>query len=96
MLYEVITANAGVLNITSQAGGSKKVNGQFQGIYGSNGFYKVLGQVNGSVDKLDYRISVSRTQGDGYRYHQAFWGNNASEKIVWRPSDKVSVRNNFV
>lgn len=90
------SASAGVLDITTVNGGEEKVNGELFSSFGSNGFYKVLGQVRGSKDKVDYRVSLSRTKGDGYRYHQAFWGNNLSEKVTWTPSDKVSLTQVFL
>jgi hypothetical protein len=48
--------------------------------------------VNGSrTDGLDYRMSVSRMQGDGYRLHSAFWSNQFSEKIGWKPVEGLNL-----
>lgn len=43
---------------------------------GSNAFYKTRGEIAGTSAGVSYLTSVSRTAGDGYREHQAFWGNN--------------------
>jgi iron complex outermembrane receptor protein len=85
------SGNAGVLNITTMCGGVKPFGGSILTSIGSNGFYKVFGQANGSLNRMDYRISLSGIQGNGYRQHSAFWGNNLSEKINWRPTEKISL-----
>ena len=84
-------ANAGILNITTSDGGDSKVNGLVFSSFGSHGFFKVLAQVDGTVDKFKYRASYSNFGGDGYRYHTAFRGDIFSEKIVWQPGEKLSV-----
>ncbi len=48
---------------------------------GSNGFYKTRGDLTGTVAGVGYAISASRTAGDGYRQHTAFWGNNVVGKF---------------
>ena len=82
---------AGILNISTNDGGSKPIGGEVNQIFGSNGFSKSLLQVDGSHNDIDYRVSYSRTSGDGYRDHQAFWGNKIYEKINFKPSAKLSV-----
>jgi len=82
---------AGILNISTNDGGSKPVGGELNQTFGSNGFSKSLLQVDGSHNDIDYRVSYSRTSGDGYRDHQAFWGNKIYEKINFKPSAKLSV-----
>jgi iron complex outermembrane receptor protein len=82
---------AGIINISTADGGSKPVGGEVNQTFGSNGFSKSLLQVDGVHDDIDYRVSYSRTSGDGYRDHQAFWGNKIYEKINFRPSAKLSV-----
>src|ERR1035437_429499 len=77
---------AGVLNITTNDGGPKPIGGELNQTIGSNGFKKSLIQIDGSGNVIDYRISYSRTDGDGYRDHQAFWGNKLYEKINFNPS----------
>ncbi len=58
---------------------------------GSYGFAKALLNVGGGSQKLSYRISASRTQGDGYREHTKFWGNNLYSKIRWSSVDSVKL-----
>jgi len=84
-------SNAGVLNITTQNGGDKPLNGTVYSSFGSNGFYKFLAQLDGTRKNIDYRVSFSRTGGDGYRQHTAFWGNLFSEKVNWKPNDKFTL-----
>jgi iron complex outermembrane recepter protein len=82
---------AGVLNIITKDGGSAPIGGELSQTFGSNGFSKSFIQLDGSNDATDYRVSYSRTSGDGYREHQAFWGNKLYEKINFNPSEKLSV-----
>ncbi|MCX6254222.1 MAG: TonB-dependent receptor plug domain-containing protein, partial [Bacteroidia bacterium] len=82
---------AGVLNITTNSGGSKPIGGELGQIIGSNGFTKTLIQLDGSQEFIDYRISYSRTDGNGYRDHQAFWSNKLYEKINFHPDRKLSI-----
>jgi iron complex outermembrane recepter protein len=84
-------SSAGILYITTKDGGSSPIEGDFSQIVGSNGFYKSLLQLDGSKDIIDYRISFSRTDGDGYRDHQAFWSNKLYEKTNFYPSDKLKI-----
>ena len=84
-------ANAGILNIKTPDGGDKNINGQVNSSIGSNGFFKALGQVDGTAEKLKYRVSYSNFGGDGYRYHTAFRGQIFSEKITWQPTEKLKI-----
>ncbi len=85
------SGSGGVLNITTNNGGPKAIGGTISQSVGSNGFYKTLVQLDGSKEKIDYRLSYSRTGGSGYRDHQAFWGNKLYEKINFHPSDKTQI-----
>jgi iron complex outermembrane recepter protein len=84
-------ATGGVVNIITKDGGEKPVNETFYTSIGSYGFMKTLGQVDGTSGNINYRISYSHTQGNGYRAHQAFMGDNFSEKLNWAASDKIKV-----
>ena len=68
------SANGGIVNINTFGGGQKPVNVTLFGSGGSYGFMKTLAQVDGTKDNVNYRISYSHTQGNGYRFHQAFMG----------------------
>jgi iron complex outermembrane recepter protein len=82
---------AGTINITTNNGGAKPFGGEAALTLGSHGFFKGLLQLDGSQKNIDYRLSYSRTSGDGYRDHQAFWGNNLYEKLNFHPSDKILI-----
>jgi iron complex outermembrane recepter protein len=87
---------AGVLNILTNDGGSKKVGGEVFTSIGSNGFIKGLAQIDGTDDKMNYRLSYSRIKGDGYRDHTAYWGNNLTDKINWAPNAKIKITQIFI
>jgi outer membrane cobalamin receptor len=78
-------ATGGVININTFDGGEKPVSVSLFATGGSYGFWKTGLQLDGTKDKVNYRISYSHTSGDGYRIHQAFRGDNFSEKINWTP-----------
>ncbi|MEI6696862.1 MAG: TonB-dependent receptor [Bacteroidota bacterium] len=82
---------AGVLNIITDNGGPRPIGGEISQSFGSNGFRKSLLQLDGSINNMDYRISFSRTNGDGYRDHQAYWSNKLYEKINFRPTNKLTI-----
>ena len=84
-------STGGVVNILTMDGGKKSVNSLFYASAGSYGFWKVLGQVDGTQGNVNYRISYSHTQGHGYREHQAFMGDIFNEKMNWTPSNKVKI-----
>jgi iron complex outermembrane recepter protein len=84
-------ANAGILNIMTYEGGEKPFNGQVYSSLGSNGFYKIQAQADGTSDKLKYRTSCSTFGGNGYRYHTAFRGKIFSEKMSWQPRGKLKI-----
>jgi iron complex outermembrane receptor protein len=82
---------AGILNISTNDGGSKSLGGELSQTLGSNGFTKSLIGLDGSRNDIDYRINYSRTCGNGYRDHQAFRGNILYEKINFHPAKKLSI-----
>lgn len=81
-------ATGGVINILTKDGGKKPVSSSVLFSAGSYGFWKVLGQVDGTKDNISYRITYSHTQGHGYREHQSFMSDNFSEKLTWTPTPK--------
>lgn len=84
-------ATGGMVNIMTYDGGKKPVNATLYMSAGSYGFWKVLGQVDGTESNVNYRVSYSHTQGNGYREHQAYYGDIFSEKINWNPTSKVKI-----
>ena len=85
------SGNGGAVNIITQDGGTKPVNASLYSSVGSYGFWKEGAQADGTQGNINYRVSYSHLQGYGYRQHQAFLGDNFSEKINWTPSDKLKI-----
>jgi len=85
------SASAGMININTLSGGKRPFEGEFSQSIGSHGFYKSGLRFNGSKDDIDYRLSFSRTGGNGYRDHQAFWSNKLYEKVNYHPTKKLSL-----
>jgi iron complex outermembrane receptor protein len=82
---------AGVLNITTENGGDKPFGGKIYTSGGSNGFSKLFGQIDGTTENLNYRLSASRIGGNGWRDHSGIWCDNISEKLNWSASDKFKL-----
>ena len=74
-------SSAGVINIVTKDGRTDEDRGDLWLTGGSNGFWKSFGEVSGKGDRMDYRVSASRTMGDGYRDHSAFAGTNFNGKF---------------
>ena len=88
-------ASGGIINITTKSGENKPFNGEAFSSFGSNGFWKALVQTSGKTDNVDYRVSYSRTMGNGYRQHSHFQGQNFSSKIHLDLSDKANLTQLF-
>jgi iron complex outermembrane recepter protein len=84
-------SNAGVLNIITKSGSIKNSGVDISSSFGSNEFWKAFAQLNGAASNVDYRFSVSRTMGDGYRMHSGFQANNVYGKINWQPTEKLQL-----
>lgn len=87
---------AGILNILTMKGSEKPLAGQGNFFLGSNNFWKGLGQFGATVDRVNYRISFSRTMGDGYRDHTHFWGNNIYGKATYTPTKNINITPIFI
>ena len=75
-------ASGGILSIETRDGGGNPLGGEVRLTGGSNGFWKVLTEAGGTTETgLDYRVSASRTWGDGYRDHSAFDATNLYSKV---------------
>lgn len=85
------SSTGGIINITTKDGGTKPINSSLYISGGSNGFWKILGQVDGTQGNVNYRISYSHTQSHGYRDHQSYMSDNLSEKLTWTPSEKLKI-----
>ena len=79
-------AAGGVINITPRDGGKDPVGADASFSLGSYNFWKGLAEVGGTADKVNYRVSVSRNSGDGYRVHTNFDATNIYGKLRWDAS----------
>ncbi len=84
-------SNAGILNITTPEGGDRKFNGTFFSSAGSNGFFKLMGEADGTDRNLKYRFTYSNYGGNGYRDHTAFRGSVFSDKVSWQAGANVKI-----
>jgi len=84
-------AAGGVISITTRDGGSGPLGGEVSGSVGSYSFWKGLAEVGGTGNKINYRVSVSRNSGDGYRVHTAFDSTNLYGKLRWDASPTFHV-----
>ena len=81
--------SGGVINISTAEGGPKPLQVGASTVFGSHGFYKAATDIGGTHTHANYRLSFSRTQGDGYRDHTAFAGHNVYGKTIWTPTSSV-------
>jgi iron complex outermembrane receptor protein len=81
-------SSGGVVSIRTQEGGDTPLGADAWASGGSNAFYKLHAAAGGSSGALDYSLSVARTEGDGYRDHTAFWGNNLYGRLDWKASPR--------
>jgi iron complex outermembrane receptor protein len=86
-------SSAGVLNITTNDGGTKPASIVLSGTYGSNNFWRGTGEAGGTLADglLNYRGSYTRTEGDGYRVHTAFHGDNFYAKARWNATPALQL-----
>jgi iron complex outermembrane receptor protein len=73
--------SGGVLNITTRDGEPHQDPVDVAGGGGSNGFWKVLGETGGVAGPMNYRVSASRTMGNAYRDHAAYYATNIYGKL---------------
>jgi iron complex outermembrane receptor protein len=85
------SASGGVVNVVTQNGGNRPVSAEASASFGSNNFWKGFGQFGGNAFDANYRLSFSRTGGDGFREHTHFWGNNVYGKITYTPTDFLQI-----
>jgi len=85
------SSSAGIINILTQNGSYKPLSGMGYLSYGSNKFFKGLGQFGATVGKVNYRVSFSRNMGDGYRDHTHFWGTNVYGKATYTPIKNIQL-----
>jgi iron complex outermembrane receptor protein len=79
-------ASGGIINITTDDGGAKPISGDASATAGSYGFWKGLTEAGGTTGTLNYRVSASHNEGDGYRVHTAFRATNLYGKFRLDPT----------
>lgn len=85
------SASGGIVNIITKNAPDTPLFGNAGGTFGSNNFWKAYGQFGGSVNDVNYRLSYSRTMGDGYRDHTHFWGNTFYGKATYSPNSNIKL-----
>lgn len=85
------SSSAGVINIITQNGGDKQINGEAYGTYGTYNFWKGLAQIGSTYKSMNFRLSVSRMMGDGYRVHTHYRGNNIYGKFNFTVNKKIKL-----
>ena len=73
--------SGGVISIVTRDGEAHQDPVDVAGSYGSGAFWKVLGEAGGVSGPMNYRVSASRTMGDGYRDHTAYDATNLYGKF---------------
>jgi iron complex outermembrane receptor protein len=81
-------ATAGVINILTPPAGPG-ASGTASIRAGSHGFWKAAARTGGQAGDLGYSLSLSRTEGDGYREHTAFDATNLYAKGEWQPTEDL-------
>ena len=79
----------GVIDVRTRGVEFTPFHGELSTEGGSNGFYKTRAELGGSSKGIAYLISGSRTAGDGYREHTAFWANNVYGRLGLRPTARL-------
>lgn len=71
----------GVINIVTRDGEPHQDPVDVAGGVGTGAFWKVLGETGGVAGPMSYRVSASRTMGDGYRDHTEYYATNLYGKF---------------
>jgi iron complex outermembrane receptor protein len=71
----------GVIDIRTATSQYGPQHGNVQAAGGSFGFYKTRAETSGTAKGIHYLLSGSRTAGDGYRQHTAYWGDNGYGRV---------------
>jgi iron complex outermembrane receptor protein len=85
------SSSGGIINVVTKNSPDTPLFGEAGGVFGSNNFWKNYGQFGGNVNNVNYRISLGRTMGDGYRVHTHFWGDNLYAKATYIPSSHIKL-----
>jgi iron complex outermembrane receptor protein len=88
--------SGGIINILTKNAPNKPSFGDASLSTGSNNFYKGFGSFGGTTSDVNYNLSFSRTNGDGYRVHTHFHENNVYGKATYTPTDYLTLTPIFV
>jgi iron complex outermembrane receptor protein len=84
-------SSGGVINITTRDGAAGTLVPEFNLNGGSYNFLKGLGEIGGTVGKVNYRVSASANTGDGYRVHTQFHATNIYSKFKIKPTESTTL-----
>ena len=84
-------AAGGIINIITQNSPNTPLSAEVSATGGSNGFWNGFGQFGGSTRNINYRVSLDRTAGDGYRIHTHFWQNKVYAKAKYAPNSSFQL-----
>jgi iron complex outermembrane receptor protein len=99
-------AAGGIISIMTQNAPNTPLFGEVSSTEGFNGaktsnmaanyggdlsYWKNYGIFGGNVNDVNYRLSFSRTGGEGYRVHTHFWEDNVYAKATYTPSSDFQV-----
>jgi iron complex outermembrane recepter protein len=82
-------SSGGVISISTRDGPPEPFAAGASGTVGSNAFWKGLLEAGGRTGRFDYRLSASRTMGDGWREHTRFNATNIYGKVNWAPTPEA-------
>lgn len=85
------SASGGIVNVITKNSPDSPLFGNAGATYGSNNFWKAYGQFGGMIKNVNYRLSYSRSMGDGYRNHTHFWGNTFYGKMTYTPCANIKL-----
>jgi iron complex outermembrane receptor protein len=81
----------GVVNVVTRDGGKGAAQGQAGLTFGQYNFWKPYAEVGGTRGDLNYRVSASLNNGDGYRLHTNFDAYNLYGKVRYTVSAKTQI-----
>ena len=84
-------SSGGIINILTRDGGPDPISANAYLTAGSFNFYKGMAEVGGTTGDLNYRVSASYTDGQGYRQHTKYWADNVYGKFHFDVAPKVKI-----
>jgi iron complex outermembrane receptor protein len=81
----------GIINIVTRDGAKEPIAGQASLSLGQYNFWKPFAEAGGTTGNLNYRVSASLNNGDGYRLHTAFDAYNLYGKFRYAASPSTQL-----